>query len=158
MFGLLLVTFLIARVVPIDPVLAMLGDRASSATYARVRAEMGLDRPLSVQFGRYVAMLAQGDFGRSALTREPVTQDIARFFPATFELATVATAPRAALGVPAGVLAAAQHRSLARPCAAHRVAVRLFRAGVLARPYGALAVLCRFGLGGGAGAARSVAR
>jgi peptide/nickel transport system permease protein len=109
LFGLLLVTFLIARVVPIDPVLAVVGDRASSETYAQARAEMGLDRPLAVQFGRYVAMLAQGELGQSALTREPVIEDIARFFPATFELATVATLLGLALGVPAGVLAAARH-------------------------------------------------
>ena len=109
LFGLLLVTFLIARVVPIDPVLAVVGDRASSETYARVRAEMGLDRPLAVQFGRYVAMLARGELGQSALTREPVTEDIARFFPATLELATAATLLGLVFGVPAGVFAAARH-------------------------------------------------
>jgi peptide/nickel transport system permease protein len=107
--GLLVVTFLVARVVPIDPVLAVVGDRASPETYARVRAEMGLDRPIAVQFGRYVAMLASGRLGLSALTREPVTEDLARFFPATLELATVATLIGIVLGVPAGVLAAARH-------------------------------------------------
>ena len=81
LFGLLLVTFLIARVVPIDPVLAVVGDRASPETYARVRAEMGLDRPVAVQFGRYAGALARGDLGRSALTREPVTDDIAPLLP-----------------------------------------------------------------------------
>jgi peptide/nickel transport system permease protein len=109
LFGLLLVTFLIARVVPIDPVLAVVGDRASSETYARIRAEIGLDRPLAVQFGRYVAMVVHGELGQSALTREPVTEDVARFFPATFELATVATLLGLAFGVPMGVLAAAHH-------------------------------------------------
>ncbi len=109
LFGLLLVTFLIARVVPIDPVLAVVGDRASSETYARVRAEMGLDRPVAVQFIRYVDALARGDLGQSALTRDPVIEDIARFFPATFELATVATVLGLVFGVPMGVWAAAQH-------------------------------------------------
>jgi peptide/nickel transport system permease protein len=109
LFGLLLVTFLIARVVPIDPVLAVLGDRASPETYARVRAEMGLDRPVAAQFARYVTMLAEGDLGRSALTRANVTDDIARFFPATLELATVATVIGLVLGIPAGVFAAARH-------------------------------------------------
>ncbi|HUB95182.1 MAG TPA: ABC transporter permease [Stellaceae bacterium] len=107
--GLLVVTFFIARVVPIDPVLAVVGDRASPETVARVRAEMGLDRPLIVQFGLYVRQLAQGDLGRSALTREPVKEDIARFFPATLELATAATLIGLLLGVPAGVAAAAWH-------------------------------------------------
>lgn len=108
LFGLLLVTFFIARVVPIDPVLAVVGDRASSETYARVRAAMGLDQPLWVQFWRYVLMVLHGDFGRSALTRNPVIVDVRRFFPATLELATLATLIGAALGVPAGVIAAAR--------------------------------------------------
>src|ERR1700734_616981 len=102
LFGLLLVTFLIARVVPIDPVLAVVGDRASSETYARVRAEMGLDRPVAVPFIRYVGALARGDLGQSALTRQPVIEDIARFFPATFELATVATLLGLVFGLPVG--------------------------------------------------------
>jgi peptide/nickel transport system permease protein len=109
LLGLLLVTFLIARVVPIDPVLAVVGDRASAETYARVRAEMGLDRPVAVQFARYVGMLARGELGRSALTRSPVTHDVARFLPATLELATAATLIGLALGIPAGVIAAARH-------------------------------------------------
>jgi peptide/nickel transport system permease protein len=107
--GLLVVTFFIARVVPVDPVLAVVGDRASPETVARVRAEMGLDRPLIVQFGLYLRQLGHADLGRSALTREPVVRDIARFFPATFELATAATLIGLMLGVPAGVAAAAWH-------------------------------------------------
>ena len=90
LFGLLLVTFIIARVVPIDPVLAVVGDRASAETYARARAELGLDQPLVVQFWRYVVTVLSGDLGRSALTRSPIIDDIGRFFPATIELATVA--------------------------------------------------------------------
>jgi peptide/nickel transport system permease protein len=108
LFGLLLVTFFIARVVPVDPVLAVVGDRASPETYARVRSELGLDRPMTVQFARYVAMLAQGELGRSALTRRNVAADIARFFPATLELATTATIIGLVLGVPMGVAAAAR--------------------------------------------------
>lgn len=108
LFGLLVVTFVIARMVPIDPVLAVVGDRASAETYSRVRSELGLDRPLAVQFYRYVAQVAQGDFGRSVLTREKVTDDIARFLPATIELATAATALGVLVGVPLGVAAAAR--------------------------------------------------
>lgn len=106
--GLLLATFLIARVVPIDPALAILGDRASPTSYAAVRRELGLDRPLYVQFGRYLATVARGDFGRSALTKNPVAQDIGRFFPATIELATTATLIGVLFGVPAGMVAAAR--------------------------------------------------
>jgi peptide/nickel transport system permease protein len=108
LFGLLLATFLITRVVPIDPVLAVVGDRASAETYQRVRLELGLDQPLYVQFWRYIVLVLHGEFGRSVLTRNPVIDDIARFLPATIELATTATLIGVVLGIPAGVLAAAR--------------------------------------------------
>ncbi|MFO1070837.1 MAG: ABC transporter permease [Geminicoccaceae bacterium] len=104
--GLLLVTFLIARVVPIDPVLAVVGDRASPEVYAKAKVELGLDQPLWWQFGVYVGKVLQGDFGKSVLTSNLVLDDIARFFPATLELATIAIIIGVIFGIPAGVLAA----------------------------------------------------
>jgi peptide/nickel transport system permease protein len=104
--GLTMVTFIIGRVVPIDPVLAIVGDRASTATYERVRAEMGLDDPLLVQYWDYLTRLLQGDLGTSVLTSQPVLSDIITFFPATLELATVATLIGVLFGVPMGVLSA----------------------------------------------------
>jgi peptide/nickel transport system permease protein len=104
--GLLFVTFFIGRVVPIDPVLAAVGDRAPAEVYERVKRELGLDRPLPEQFARYVGQVVRGDFGRSVLTSNPVLVDIKRFFPATLELATVATLIGVVLGIPIGVLAA----------------------------------------------------
>ena len=106
--GLLLVTFLIGRVLPIDPVLAAVGDRATAEVYERTRAELGLDRPLPEQFVVYVGKVLRGDFGRSVLTSNPVLSDIGRFFPATLELATLATLIGVAVGVPLGVAAAAR--------------------------------------------------
>ena len=106
LFGLVLITFLIGRVVPIDPVLAIVGDRAPADVVARTRLELGLDRPLPEQFVRYVGQLAQGDLGRSVMTSNRVTADIARFFPATLELATAALLVAVGLGVPLGVYAA----------------------------------------------------
>ncbi len=106
LLGLLLVTFLIARVMPIDPVLAVVGDRAPPAVYDRARLEMGLDRPLWEQFWMYLMKLARGDFGRSVLTSNPVLIDIKRVFPATLELATLGTLIGVTLGVPLGVTAA----------------------------------------------------
>lgn len=105
-FGLLLVTFLIGRVVPIDPVLAVVGDRAPADVYERVRIELGLNLPLWQQFYIYASKVLHGDFGRSVLTSNQVIADIARFFPATLELATVATFIGVLTGVPAGVIAA----------------------------------------------------
>jgi peptide/nickel transport system permease protein len=104
--GLLLVTFLIGRVVPIDPVLAAVGDRAPVEVYERVKRELGLDLPLWQQFWIYLRKVLAGDFGRSVLTSNPVLADIRRVFPATLELATVATLIGASLGIPLGVIAA----------------------------------------------------
>ena len=104
--GLLLVTFLIGRVVPIDPVLAAVGDRAPAAVYERVKEELGLNLPLWQQFWIYLKKVLAADFGRSVLTSNLVLVDIRRFFPATLELATVATLIGVVLGIPMGVLAA----------------------------------------------------
>jgi len=104
--GLLLVTFLIGRVVPIDPVLAAVGDRAPAEVYERVRLELGLDKPLWEQFWIYLTKVLSGDFGNSVLTSNKVIDDIIRVFPATLELATVATLIGVSVGIPAGVVAA----------------------------------------------------
>ena len=106
MLGLLLVTFLIGRVVPIDPVLAVVGDQASAETYAAARADMGLDQPLLIQIGHYLAQMGRGDFGVSTLTGRPISKDIVRYFPATLELATLATIMGVLFGIPAGVISA----------------------------------------------------
>ena len=111
LFGLVLITFLIGRVVPIDPVLAVVGDRAPQEVVERTRHEMGLDRPLPEQFVRYVGDLAQGNLGRSVMTSNRVTTDIARFFPATLELSSVALIIATLVGVPLGVYAAVRQGS-----------------------------------------------
>ena len=105
-FGLLAVTFFIGRVIPIDPVLAIVGDRAPEHVIARVREELGLNKPLWEQFYIYVSKVLHGDFGTSVLTSNPVMQDIRRTFPATFELATLGIIIGAGIGVPLGVWAA----------------------------------------------------
>lgn len=104
--GLLVVTFLIGRVVPIDPVLAVVGDRASAETYEQARIALGLDKPLYEQFWIYLTNVLQGDFGESVLTASPVLDDILRVFPATLELATLGTIIGVVLGIPMGVMAA----------------------------------------------------
>ena len=110
--GLLAVTFFIARVIPVDPVLAIVGDRASEQLIARVREELGLNKPLWEQFYIYVTKVLSGDFGKSVLTSNPVMQDIRRAFPATLELATLGTIIGAGLGIPLGVWAAVRRGSL----------------------------------------------
>lgn len=111
--GLLAVTFFIGRVVPIDPVLAIVGDRAPTAVVERIREEMGFNLPLWQQFLIYLRQALTGDFGTSVLTTNPVMTDIVRVFPATLELATVGTLIGAGLGVPLGVVAAVRRGSIA---------------------------------------------
>lgn len=106
LLGLVAVTFFIGRVVPIDPVIAVVGDRAPAHVYERVRQELGLDRPLIEQFVIYVKKAVTGDFGNSVLTTNPVMTDIVNVFPATLELATLGTLIGVIIGVPLGVLAA----------------------------------------------------
>ncbi|MGR9227388.1 ABC transporter permease [Rhizobium leguminosarum] len=110
--GLLAVTFFIGRVVPIDPVLAILGDRAPNHVVERVRQEMGFNLPLYQQFFIYIKGILSGDFGNSVLTTNPVMVDIRRAFPATVELATLGTLIGAFVGVPLGVLAAVRRGSI----------------------------------------------
>ncbi|KEA52307.1 ABC transporter permease [Mangrovibacter sp. MFB070] len=113
LFGLLLLTFFIGRVMPIDPVLAIVGPDADHSTYQQVYHQLGLDKPLWTQFFIYLNGLAHGDLGNALLTGKPVLDDILRVFPATLELATVAIIVGAGLGIPLGVLAASRRNSLA---------------------------------------------
>jgi peptide/nickel transport system permease protein len=105
--GLTAVTFCIGRFIPVDPVLAIVGDHASKQTYDRVRLEIGLDHSVPVQYLLYLGRVARGDFGHSVMTSNPVISDIIHFFPATLELATIATIIGVLVGVPAGVAAGA---------------------------------------------------
>jgi peptide/nickel transport system permease protein len=104
--GLLAVTFFIGRVIPVDPVLAIVGDRAPEHVIARVREEMGLNKPRWEQFAIYVNKAVHGEFGTSVLTSNPVWSDIKKTFPATLELATAGILIGAGLGIPLGVWAA----------------------------------------------------
>lgn len=106
--GLLAITFFIGRVVPIDPVLAVVGDRAPKAVYEAARIQLGLDKPLPVQFFNYIAAVLSGDFGMSVSTGQPVASDLKRVFPATLEMATLGIIIGVVIGVPMGVIAAAR--------------------------------------------------
>ena len=111
-FGLLLITFLIGRVVPIDPVLSVVGDKASPEVYERARIAMGLHLPLWHQFLIYIGNVLKGDLGTSVLTARPVLEDIFRVFPATLELAITATIIGVFIGIPLGVFSAVKRGSL----------------------------------------------
>ena len=106
LFGVLVVAFLLLYVAPGDPVEAMVGERADSATIARLREQLRLDDPLVSRFGHYVGDVVTGDLGRSYITNRPITQDIRERFPKTLQLAAAAMLLATTLGLTLGVLSA----------------------------------------------------
>ncbi|CAN7583138.1 ABC transporter permease [Phyllobacterium sp. LjRoot231] len=111
LFGLAALTFFIGRLLPIDPVIAVLGDNATQDAYNNMARQLGLDKPLWYQFGVYIKGILSLDLGQALTTGKPVIEDIARVFPATLELASVAIIIGTGLGIPAGVLAAMYRNS-----------------------------------------------
>jgi peptide/nickel transport system permease protein len=106
LFVLLTVTFVIGRVLPADPVGAIVGELADPAAFEAMRQRLGLDLPLYQQFFLYIKALLHGDLGTAILTGNPVMQDLATAFPATLELATLAVIISTVVGVPLGMAAA----------------------------------------------------
>jgi len=106
LLGVLAVTFLLLYVAPGDPVQAMVGERADSATIARLRAELHLDDPLPMQFVRYLGGVVRGDLGTSYVTGRPILGDLLHRFPATLELAGTAMLFATITGIAIGVYGA----------------------------------------------------
>jgi peptide/nickel transport system permease protein len=98
--------FLLAHIVPGDPVQQMLGDGARAEDLQQLRHTLGLDLPLGVQYGRYMAGVLHGNLGESFRFQQPVLRVVASHYPATLELAIVALFVCAMIGIPAGMLAA----------------------------------------------------
>jgi len=106
LFGLSILVFVIARVMPGDPARLALGPRAPEWVVERFRAEMHLHEPLHVQYYYWLTEALKGNFGKSLVTRRDVAQDIREFFPATVELALFAGVLMAVFGILLGVLSA----------------------------------------------------
>lgn len=113
LFLLLALTFVIGRLLPIDPALSVVGSDADQEAYEQARRQLGLDKPLIEQFAIFVGNILRLDFGTALLTDRPVLEDLARVFPATIELATVTILVGAGIGVPLGVYAAVNRGRLA---------------------------------------------
>jgi len=110
--GIILLTFVLIRLVPGDPIEVRVGERGiSPERHAELLHEMGLDRPLYVQFFDYVGGVLQGDLGISVITHRPVMDEFLTLFPATIELAIFALIFSTLIGLPAGVLAAVKRGS-----------------------------------------------
>jgi peptide/nickel transport system permease protein len=110
--GISVLVFFMVHLVPGDPAEMMLGERASEQALAELRHELGLDRPLHVQYGRFVARLVRGDLGRGFRTNEKITTEIAERFPATIELSLVAMVFAVSIGMFGGILSATRQYSL----------------------------------------------
>lgn len=106
LFGLSVLIFTLARVVPGDPARMALGPRASEEAVQQLRDEMGLDEPIYVQYIQYLGGVFDGEMGRSLTTGRDVTADLVLYFPATLELVIVAMTIALVFGVPLGVIAA----------------------------------------------------
>jgi peptide/nickel transport system permease protein len=106
LLGVSVLAFSLIHLVPGDPAAVMLGERANAHAVAELRHELGLDRPLPVQYWIFLTSALRGDLGRSIKTREKVSVEMVQRFPATFELALAAMLIAVGLGVPLGVLAA----------------------------------------------------
>jgi peptide/nickel transport system permease protein len=106
LLGLLVVTFVISRVIPADPIALVAGETATPAQVEALRRQLGYDRPLPVQFVGYVGQLLRGDLGRSLYTTRPIAEDLAARLPATIELTLVAMLASVVVGIPLGVCSA----------------------------------------------------
>lgn len=106
LIGISLVTFVITHVLPGDPIYVILSPYAKEDDIQKARHDLGLDRPVFVQYGYYVKDLVQGDLGTSYRSKQPVLDEIKMRFPATFELTTISIILTCLIGIPAGVQAA----------------------------------------------------
>ncbi len=112
LLGITVLVFLMVHLVPGDPAQVMLGERASAQSLAELRKELGLDQPLHIQFGRYLADLLQGELGRSIKSHERVSAELLARFPATLELTLVSMVFASLIGLGGGILSASRRGSV----------------------------------------------
>lgn len=112
LFGIILVTFVLARAIPGDPCRAILGEKATEEVCERFAREHGLDKPVPVQFAIFMMDVLRGDFGESIRYNRPVTLILVERLPMTIELSMTALFIALAVGIPAGIISALRHNSL----------------------------------------------
>ena len=110
--GVTLLTFALIHLIPGDPVMLMAGERGiDPQRHARLKAQLGLDKPLPVQYAHYVNGILHGDLGKSIVTKKPVLVEFMTLFPATVELSLFAMFFAVVIGLPAGVIAGVKRGS-----------------------------------------------
>jgi peptide/nickel transport system permease protein len=142
LFGLLVITFGVSHIAPGDPARLAAGPDATQSMVETVRQKYGLDQPLPVQFVRYIRGIASGDLGESIRSKNRVVDDLARFFPNTFELVTLALAFAVLVGIPLGMLSAVYQNTwvdhLTRIVSVSGVALPAFWLGLMLQLFVAL--------------------
>ncbi len=113
LFVVSIVIFSLIHLTPGDPVLAMLGEEATPEAREQLRRQLGLDRPLPIQYAAWLGRVVTGDLGRSIRTNQPVAEAIGERLPITIELAVLAMAVALLVAIPAGLIAATRRNSLA---------------------------------------------
>jgi peptide/nickel transport system permease protein len=111
LLGVTILVFSLIRMIPGDPAIVMLGDKASAESVERLREQLGLNEPLHIQFIKYMGNLLRGDLGQSIMNRTDITFDLAYRLPATIEMITGALAIGVTIGVTIGVVSAIRRNS-----------------------------------------------
>jgi peptide/nickel transport system permease protein len=106
LLGVAFITFFVARVIPSNPAAKWAGPRANAEQIEKATIELGLDKPLIVQFGKYLNDLLHGNLGYSLRTRRPITLELLENLPATIELVLISTIAAVFIGIPLGVISA----------------------------------------------------
>jgi len=149
LIGVVIVTFLLTRALPGDPAAYFAGPAATKEAVEQVRVQLGLDKPLYIQFGLYVRDLARGDLGNSLTTGQPVGHEIKTRLPASAELTLLGLIVSMAIAVPLGIMAATKPNSLidhfCRVISTAGVSLPVFFTGLIP----GLCVLLSAGLGAG---------
>ena len=112
LFSVLTIVFFIVRILPGDPALVVLGDQASQTAIDALRTRLGLDKPLIVQYGEFMAGVFTGDWGTSLVSGRPVIGEIMNVLPATIELTVAALIFGAGIGIPLGVWSAVRRNAM----------------------------------------------
>ncbi|MBA7499459.1 putative D,D-dipeptide transport system permease protein DdpB [subsurface metagenome] len=106
LFGVILITFVLVRLVPSDPAAQWVGGRATPTQIEAAREELGLDKPIHIQFGYYIRDLLKGNLGYSLKTHQPISKELKDRFPATFELVVISFIIALLIGIPLGLISA----------------------------------------------------
>lgn len=112
MVGVSILTFLLTRVVPSQPALMWVGPHAKAGQIAAARIELGLDKPIYIQYYKYISDFLHGDWGTSIYTHQPVLRDIATYLPASLELIIFGMLIGLILGIPLGIISAARNNTI----------------------------------------------